>query len=93
MCSQFFVGMDVDLEQIPSQCGTGIVDIMDGKVLKLTGDINNEQGRLLCEKIHRMLLVKHFLIIASHMPLRIAESVQEMNKCNEFQYLFFRIDT
>lgn len=49
--------MDVDLEQIPSQSGTAILDIADGKILKLTGDLNNEDGKLHCEKIYRMLLV------------------------------------
>ena len=34
--------MEGELEQIPSQCGVAILDLLDGKVLKLTGDFDNE---------------------------------------------------
>lgn len=49
--------MDVDLEQVPSQCGTAILEIVDGQILKLTGDMNTEIGRQQCEKLFRVVVV------------------------------------
>jgi len=45
--------MDVDLERIPSQIGTAILD-SDGKVLKVTGDISQNQD--VCSTIYKILL-------------------------------------
>jgi hypothetical protein len=48
----------VDLEQVPLQSGTAILDIVDGKILKLTGDMDNEIGKQQCEKLFRVVLVR-----------------------------------
>jgi hypothetical protein len=53
--------MDVDLEQVPSQCGTAILEIVDGKVIKLTGDLNNDLGKQQCERLFRVMIVR-FLV-------------------------------
>jgi hypothetical protein len=60
--------MDVDLEQVPSQSGTAILDIIDGKVLKLTGDMDNEIGKQQCEKLFRVMRVRCYFVISTIPP-------------------------
>ena len=48
--------MEVDLEAVPSQIGTAILQASDGKVLKSTGALDNEDdGPATCVTIYKML--------------------------------------
>jgi hypothetical protein len=48
--------MDVDLESVPKQIGTAILAAADGKVLKATGALDNdEDGAATCSTIYKML--------------------------------------
>ncbi len=50
--------MDVDLEQVPNQCGTAILEAADGRVCKATGDFLAlaSEGQIICSSIYRMLM-------------------------------------
>jgi len=49
--------MNVELELVPNQIGTAILDMTDGKVLRSTGDLSSgEEGRANCASVYRMLL-------------------------------------
>ena len=98
--------MEGELEQIPSQCGVAILDLLDGKVLKLTGDFDNEVGRTQCERLYRIILVllRVFLLVFfslfcfqlvnfSLCFFRIVGSVLKMIKFEEYQFHFFLLDT
>jgi len=48
--------MDVDLEAVPNQIGTAILQSSDGKILKSTGSLDNEdEGVSSCATIFKML--------------------------------------
>ena len=48
--------MEVDLEAVPNQIGTAILQASDGKVLKSTGSLDNEEdGPAVCATIYKML--------------------------------------
>ena len=49
--------MDVDLEAVPNQIGTAVLGSTDGKVLKATGALDNEDdGAAACVAVYKMLL-------------------------------------
>ncbi len=49
--------MDIDLESIPNQVGTAILSAVDGKILKSTGSLDNEEeGHAICATVFKMLL-------------------------------------
>lgn len=48
---------DESLYLVPSQQGTAIIDLIDGKVIKATGDIlGTDEGKCVCSTIYKMLL-------------------------------------
>jgi hypothetical protein len=51
--------MDVDLEQIPAQLGTAVLDAMQGEIIKATGDLKGDMGEIACKNIYRILQVLH----------------------------------
>lgn len=87
--------MDVDLEQVPSQSGTAILDINDGKILKLTGDMDTETGRQQCEKLFRVMLVSALFqqtLLYGSLIRRTVVRRLEMNKYKEFLFPSLPID-
>lgn len=49
--------MDVELESVPNQIGTAILSTADGKILKATGALaNDEDAVVTCSTIYKMLL-------------------------------------
>ena len=51
--------MEVELELVPNQCGTAILDAADGKMCKSTGDLSTsptDEGQMICSSIYRILL-------------------------------------
>lgn len=48
---------DESLYLVPNQQGTAIIDLVDGRVIKATGDIlGTDEGKSICLTIHKMLL-------------------------------------
>lgn len=45
----------IDLEQVPSQIGTATLDIDGGKIVKTTGDLATEDGKVACASIYRIM--------------------------------------
>ena len=48
--------MNVELESVPSQIGTAILDVSDGKILRSSGDLASEEATTVCASIFRLLL-------------------------------------
>ena len=55
--------MDVDLEHVPSQMGTAVVDLATGNVIKSSGDLSGEDGQAQCQKLLQLMKVRMFLLI------------------------------
>jgi hypothetical protein len=49
--------MNVDLEHVPGQMGTAVVDLISGSIIQSSGDLSGEDGRLQCEKLYQMMKV------------------------------------
>jgi len=45
--------MDAQLEKIPSQIGTAVLDASDGNIVKSTGDLSNDSSP--CAHIYKIL--------------------------------------
>ena len=52
--------MDVDLEHVASQMGTAIIDLSSGNIIRATGDLSDQRGKLQCEKLHKLMMVSTF---------------------------------
>ena len=46
---------EVDLESIPKQIGTAILESKDGKIVKTTGGLSNGDSAAICANIYQML--------------------------------------
>eukprot|EP01032_Pedospumella_encystans_P003195 gene3195-3765_t len=45
--------METELEKIPAQIGTAVLDASDGRIVKSSGELYNENGQ--CQSIYRIL--------------------------------------
>lgn len=46
---------ELDLTQVQGQIGTATIDSVDGKIIKATGELENDEGANACATIFRML--------------------------------------
>lgn len=51
------VSMNVDLEHVPGQIGTAVVDLISGSIVQSSGDLSGDNGNLQCEKLYQMMKV------------------------------------
>ena len=43
------------LERIPYQTGTAMLDNVDGKVVRTTGSLSNDDGKVVCAQVYKIL--------------------------------------
>lgn len=50
--------VDIGLESIPSQIGTAVLELLDGRIVRATGQIlDSEDGKAACGTLYKILQV------------------------------------
>ena len=55
--------MDVELEHVPSQIGTAILNIRNGSILKVSGELDSDSGRIQCGSLYQIMLVSCYCFL------------------------------